>query len=111
MWGEERTNYPLTLSVDDLGEDFSLTAQVHESIDPKRICEMMKKALDSIVEALERTPVLPARNLDVLPETERRLVVDVWNATEKDAGSDSGGVWGRVVDLFRAQLPSEPACA
>ena len=28
LGGEERTNYPLTLSVDDLGEGFALTAQV-----------------------------------------------------------------------------------
>src|SRR5262245_49897985 len=39
--GEERTNYPLTLSVDDLGEGFGLTAQVAGSIEPLRVCEQM----------------------------------------------------------------------
>ncbi|WP_408672869.1 condensation domain-containing protein, partial [Xenorhabdus szentirmaii] len=33
---EERTNYPLTLSVDDLGEGFNLVAQAISGIDPTR---------------------------------------------------------------------------
>ena len=103
LWSEERTNYPLTLSVDDLGEDFSLTAQVHASIDPMRICDMMNKALDCLVEALERTPVLPVRNLDVLPETERRQVVDEWNATETEYPSEKC-----VHELFEEQVARTP---
>ena len=49
--GEERTNYPLTLSVDDLGEGFALTAQVtSRSIDPERVCAFMQPALEQLVE-------------------------------------------------------------
>ena len=40
--GEERTNYPITLSVNDLGEGFSLDAQTPASIGPMRICEFMR---------------------------------------------------------------------
>ena len=47
--GEERTNYPFTLSVDDLGEGFQLTAQTLASIEPKRVCEFMHTALESLV--------------------------------------------------------------
>ena len=32
---QERTNYPITLSVDDLGEGFALTAQTDRRIDPQ----------------------------------------------------------------------------
>ncbi|MDN4163749.1 hypothetical protein, partial [Nocardioides abyssi] len=35
--GQERTNYPITVSVDDLGEGFALTAQTDRRIDPQRI--------------------------------------------------------------------------
>ena len=38
LYGEERTNYPLTLSVDDLGEGFALTAQVHGAGRARRGC-------------------------------------------------------------------------
>ncbi len=34
LGGEERTNYPFTLSVDDLGQGFALTAQVQAPLEP-----------------------------------------------------------------------------
>src|SRR5208282_6638367 len=43
--GKGRTNYPFTLSVDDLGEGFTLTAQVSAVIGPMRVCEFMHTAL------------------------------------------------------------------
>ena len=53
----ERTNYPFTMSVDDVdGEGFWLTAQTLASVNPSRICEYMQTALESLVTALETTP-------------------------------------------------------
>ena len=75
LMGEERTNYPLVLSVNDLGEGFSLTAQARSPIDPARICAYMRTALERLVEALERAPQTPLRSLDVLPAEERRTVL------------------------------------
>ena len=37
MGGEERGNYPFDLSVDDLGEGFSLTAQIDASVDANQV--------------------------------------------------------------------------
>ena len=68
VYGEERTNYPLTLSVDDLGEGFALTAQVAEPVEAERVCGLMHRALESLVEALERAPERAVRTLEVLPE-------------------------------------------
>src|SRR5262249_37542298 len=51
LYGDERTNYPIYLSVDDLGEGFKLTAQVQASIDPNRVCDYMSTALESLVGA------------------------------------------------------------
>src|SRR5207247_2306693 len=47
--GEDRTNYPFTLSVSDLGEGFVLIAQVQSPIDPQRICAFMHTALERLV--------------------------------------------------------------
>ena len=80
---EERTHYPLTLSVDDLGQDFRLKALVQTPVEPMRICEFMRTALEAVVAALDHAPATPARELDVLPHAERRQILIEWNATEK----------------------------
>ncbi|WP_038268121.1 AMP-binding protein, partial [Xenorhabdus cabanillasii] len=36
----------------------------------------------SLVEALEHTPAMPVRALDILPEAERTLLLTTWNGTE-----------------------------
>ena len=81
---EERTNYPLTLSVDDLGEGFGLTAQVVAGVQAQRICDYMHTALEHLVEALERAPHTPVQRIEVLPSSSvNRLLVE-WNATEAE---------------------------
>ncbi|MBD3011506.1 condensation domain-containing protein, partial [Streptomyces sp. 5-10] len=83
LGGEERTNYPLMLSVDDLGEKFVLTAQaVARVVDAGRVCGLMEKALLELVGALRSAPSTPVRELDVLPAAECELVVGAWNATD-----------------------------
>ncbi|HST61184.1 MAG TPA: amino acid adenylation domain-containing protein, partial [Longimicrobium sp.] len=79
---QERTNYPVTLSVDDRGDAFSLSAQVAAPADAEGVCRMMHAALAGLVEALETTPGRPIGSIDVLPEAERRLVVEEWNRTD-----------------------------
>ena len=63
LWlrGEERTNYPFTLSVNDLGKGFSLNAQTPASIGAMRVCEFMNTALESLAEALEASPTTAVR--------------------------------------------------
>src|SRR6201999_2563712 len=80
--GQERTNYPITVSVDDLGEGFALTAQTDRRIDPQRITGYLHTAVLSLVEALEEAPQTPALSLPILPEAERRQVIELFNATE-----------------------------
>ncbi len=101
--GEERTNYPLTLSVDDLGEEFVLTAQVEAPIDPRRICGFMQRAVEGLVEALEREPGKAIRSIDVLPEWERRQVVEEWNRTEAEYPSEEC-----IHELFERQAERTP---
>ncbi|MCP2012850.1 aryl carrier-like protein, partial [Duganella sp. HSC-15S17] len=73
--GEERTNYPLTLSVDDFGDGFSLTAQVDQSVSAERICDYMQTALEGIVAALETAPQTALAEIGVLSAAERRQVL------------------------------------
>ncbi|WP_274533284.1 non-ribosomal peptide synthetase [Photorhabdus temperata] len=82
LGGQERTNYPFVLSVEDFGDALGLTAQIVQPFDPARICDYMQRALESLVEALEQTPETAVRALNILPETERRLLLRTWNATE-----------------------------
>ncbi|SMC30029.1 Condensation domain-containing protein, partial [Andreprevotia lacus DSM 23236] len=60
----ERTNYPLTLAIDDLGEGFQLTAQVAQPIAPQRICQFMQAAVEQLVAALQQQPNQPLAQLD-----------------------------------------------
>ena len=101
--GEERTNYPVVLSVDDLGEGFSLTAQTLPPVAPERLCAMMHTALDNLITALESAPDTAMRQIGVLPEAERRQVLYDWNATRADYPQDRC-----VHELFEAQALQTP---
>ncbi|MBS9438350.1 amino acid adenylation domain-containing protein [Photorhabdus noenieputensis] len=79
---QERTNYPFVLSVEDFGDALGLTAQIVQPFDAKRVCGYMQQALESLVAALEHTPDIAVRMLDILPDTERTLLLKTWNATE-----------------------------
>jgi len=68
---EERTNYPLTLSVDDDGDSLALNAQVVAPVSPERICGYMQQALESLALALERAPGTSVNRLEILPPDER----------------------------------------
>ncbi|WP_373287147.1 amino acid adenylation domain-containing protein, partial [Wenjunlia tyrosinilytica] len=71
---EERTNYPVAVSVDDVGTGFAVTAQVDDRLDPDRVCGLLMNAVREISRALEAAPGAPVSGLEVLPEAERALV-------------------------------------
>ncbi|HEV2736905.1 MAG TPA: AMP-binding protein, partial [Longimicrobiaceae bacterium] len=99
----ERTNYPVALSVDDWGERFGLTAQIRASVGAERVCALMHRAVEGLVEALETAPERALRGVEVLPESERRKVVEEWNRTA--AAYPSGAC---VHELFEAQAERTP---
>ncbi|WP_445497289.1 amino acid adenylation domain-containing protein [Photorhabdus sp. SF281] len=82
LGGQESTNYPFGLSVEDGGSTLGLTASAVQPFDPDRICGYMQQALESLVAALEQAPETPVRALNILPETERTLLLETWNETE-----------------------------
>ncbi|MCA6222761.1 non-ribosomal peptide synthetase, partial [Photorhabdus antumapuensis] len=104
---QERTNYPLVLSVEDCGESLGLTVQVVQPFDPKNLCDYMQQALESLVEVLEQAPKTPVRQLEILPEAERTLLLKTWNVTETASPDQSC-----IHQLFEqqvAQAPDAPA--
>ncbi|SFW84313.1 amino acid adenylation domain-containing protein, partial [Pseudomonas sp. NFACC04-2] len=100
---EERTNYPLTLSVDDLGEDFHLSALAVPRVGAQRICVYMNIALEHLVEALEQAPATPLHSLSILPPAERRQLLVDFNATTRSYPQDR-----TVHGLFEARAKEHP---
>ncbi|MGO1000205.1 non-ribosomal peptide synthase/polyketide synthase [Lysobacter sp. CA196] len=98
----ERTNYSFTLSVDDLGEDFELRAQIEEPVAPERVCAYLHTILERLAEALEHAPLTPSRQIDLLGEDERAQMLGPWNASERDYPRTTAH------DRFKAQAGSTP---
>ncbi|MFC5474599.1 non-ribosomal peptide synthetase [Paraherbaspirillum soli] len=101
--GEERTNYPLVLSVDDLGQGFRLTAQVAAAVGALRVCDFMQTALERLVAALETAPEQALISVDVLPAAERKQVLMDWNATQVAYPQQQ-----LIHQLFEAQAAKTP---
>ncbi|AZC82780.1 non-ribosomal peptide synthetase [Pseudomonas chlororaphis] len=81
LGGEERSNYPLTLSVDDLGEGFGLNVLTLASIGAQRIGQYMQQALEQLAQALEQDPELPLQRLPILPQAEWQRLLSSFNAS------------------------------
>ena len=101
---EGRTNYPILMSVDDMGEGFTLTAESDRRAPPARLLQYLLRSLQSLAEALEQAPQTPALQLAILPDEERRQVVEVFNATRQPHPQ------GKLIhELFAEQARRTPA--
>ncbi|POA48981.1 non-ribosomal peptide synthetase [Pseudomonas sp. MPR-ANC1] len=100
---EERTNYPLTLSVDDFADAFSLTLLATTEVDPQRICEYLHCALEGLVLALEQAPDTALNQLPILPAAEREQVLLAFNATHADYPATL-----TIAQRFEAQVVQRP---
>src|SRR6266850_1364719 len=100
LHAEERTNYPFTMSVDDLdSKGLRLTGQVQVSIGAMRVCEFMHRALEGVADALEKEPSKLINSVQILPEAEERQVLVEWNDTRVEYGE------GKCLhELFEAQV-------
>ncbi|WP_417924910.1 amino acid adenylation domain-containing protein [Collimonas pratensis] len=103
LFGEERTNYPLTLSIDDLKEGFRLKSQTQLPIKALPVCRFMHAALEQLTQALEQAPGTAVGAVDVMPECERRQVLEEYNATLTQYPGEHC-----VHELFEAQAASTP---
>ncbi len=86
---EERTNYPLSLSVDDQVAGFTLTAQALTQSGSERVCGYMLTALDALASALERNPETDVQALQVLSAGERSTLLTQWNGKPFTGASET----------------------
>ncbi len=100
----ERTNYPLVVSVDDSGGDFHLTVQSVPAIDPGRVADYLSTALDGLVGALQQDLQDPVRRLDILPAAERRKLLVEFNATAVRYAQEEQ----LIHELFEARVLADP---
>ena len=77
-----RTNYPVAASIDDLGDNFSIRIQTHQTIDPGRVADYLVQIMESIAIALDDAPQTPAMLLKMMPQEEFRRIVAETNRTE-----------------------------
>ncbi|MDA9545473.1 peptide synthetase, partial [Bradyrhizobium sp. CCBAU 45321] len=103
LGGEERTNYPLMLAVEDYGQALGLTAQIVDPFSADRICALMQQALVQLADALEHAPRAPVRQLDILPFEERQLLLKVWNGAQAHDPQDR-----LFVTQFETQVRKSP---
>jgi amino acid adenylation domain-containing protein len=101
---QDRTSYPITFSVDDLGEGFSLTAQADRSIEAPRLLSYMITAIESLTEALENAPETPAMSLSILPQSERHQLIDGFNGPLQSFTQDK-----LIHELFEGQVRWQPS--
>ncbi|TFF33602.1 condensation domain-containing protein, partial [Pseudomonas sp. RIT623] len=81
LGGEERSNYPLTLSVDDLGEGFSLSVLAAAGISAAQVGGWMVNALGQLLQALQQAPEQTLHQSSVLDEAALQQVLVDFNAT------------------------------
>ncbi|MFD8519919.1 amino acid adenylation domain-containing protein, partial [Streptomyces capillispiralis] len=77
----ERSNYPIALSVDDLGHSYSLDAQIDQAQDAESVIRYLETAMERLVDALttEGEEQRPALDLPVLSDAMRHQVLAGWN--------------------------------
>ncbi|ELX07967.1 linear gramicidin synthase subunit C [Janthinobacterium sp. HH01] len=100
---EERSNYPFTLSIDDLGQDFALTVQVDATASAQRVVDYMQTVLEQLVLALEEAPDSAVGGLGILPPAELHRTLVEWNNT-----ASPGVSVGTIHALFEQRAAASP---
>jgi len=100
---QSRTNYPLTLSVDDFGDRIVLTVQAARPVMPDRVIGYVQEALKALLVAAEQAQDTDAASLSILPEAERAQILE-WSSGPRVPRS-----YGRLIhELFEDQVSRSP---
>ena len=100
--GGERTNYPVTVLVNDAGSGFSVSVLAVSPVDGDLVAGLVLAAAEGLAGVLEDAPQTALRQVPVLDPVERARVVEGWNDTGRDV---PGGTLG---DLFAARVAQVP---
>ncbi|WP_345829907.1 amino acid adenylation domain-containing protein [Erwinia sp. HDF1-3R] len=100
---EERTDYPLTVSVDDFGELLRLEVLAAAPLPAARLAGYLQQALSSLADALDSAPAQPMHALNIVPARERRRLLVGWNQTARPWPANE-----TVHQLFAQQVARTP---
>ncbi|UUE11317.1 amino acid adenylation domain-containing protein [Dickeya zeae] len=100
---EERTDYPLSVSVDDFGETLRLNVLAAAPLSGQRIVGYLQQTMKSLADALDNAPATPMHALEILPSSERTQLLVDWNATTVPYPADTP-----VHRLFEQQVERTP---
>ncbi|MFK3651163.1 amino acid adenylation domain-containing protein [Lysobacter enzymogenes] len=101
--GEDRTNYPLTMSVNDRGEGFGLATLAVPGIDGPRMMAYLRTAVAALVDALANAPQRPLASLPILPAQEREQLLSGFGAARGDYRN--GDTLHRLFEAQAARAP------
>ncbi|MCT8278696.1 non-ribosomal peptide synthase/polyketide synthase [Xanthomonas translucens] len=101
---QERTHYPLAVSVDDRIADggFSLDVQCLEQIGSERVAALLLQTVQALVHALEHAPETVLHALELLP-AEERARLQRFNTTATDL--DGTGYLHRQIEVQAQRTP------
>jgi amino acid adenylation domain-containing protein len=99
----ERNNYPLTMSVGDMGQDFVLTALTVPGVDGELVCRSLQSVVAALVDKLEHEPQYTYNRLPLLAESDRRALLDGFNDTATEYPDDT-----LIHELFERQVAAQP---
>ena len=102
---QERTNYPMAVSVDDLGEGFAITAQIKSQAqdDASRVARYVAHAVEQVVNTLKQTPEQALLALTILPQEELDQVLRGFNQTGAEYPREA-----LIHELFEQQVERTP---
>lgn len=107
---QARTNYPIGLAIADCGDEFALTVQTDSRIDPQRVLGYTSTAIQSLVEALEKSSGMAALEVSILPVNELNQVMNVFGASR--AAREQFGSIQELRELWarRVSATAAPEC-
>ncbi|MGW2595840.1 amino acid adenylation domain-containing protein, partial [Streptomyces sp. NPDC001515] len=106
LFTRERTNYPLSLLVDEARDGLDLMVDAVAPVDPWDVVALVRTALDDLVDAAEQAldgaPDRPLGTVRVLDAHQRHQVLADWNDTAADVPAAT------VPELFAARVRDTP---
>lgn len=103
LYDQERTNYPVTVSVDDLGQGFGLEVQVDSAVSAEKVLSYMQTALRELVSALESASSQVINALPIMPKVEQCQLREWGNGVVKEYPVNRC-----IHELFEMQANSSP---
>ncbi|MEJ2417061.1 MAG: condensation domain-containing protein [Exilibacterium sp.] len=80
---QERSNYPLNISVNDYGEDFSLDALVDSSVSAQKVLNYFVTAISRLVDAVNAHDDSPVTQFTLLPNEEKYQLLQQWSSAAR----------------------------